>query len=442
MSTTLFDRLAQGPATAAELMALLGCSQATLSRRLQALRSRVLPMGSARARRYGLLQGVRDLPAQVPVYRIDSSGEARLLGTLSQLAGGAFWFESATGDTAATRLYPDLPWWMQDLRPQGFLGRLFPQQFPGLGLPADVRLWDAGTVLYALARRGDNALGDLIVGEVAYSRWWEDREPYFDQITSQEAFEPLVQRVLQGAHPGSSAAGEQPKFLSRVADAEGKPVEALIKFSPRLDEAIGRRWSDLLISEHHALLTLRDAGFAVAESTVVQSATRTFLHLSRFDRTGPRGRLPLVSLGIADAEFNGVGSGWAPMARALAREQRLADAEVRMIERLAAFGLLIANTDMHPGNLSLFHADAERRGEGRFTLAPVYDMLPMRYAPVAGEVLMPDFRVPAPIDGLIEAYAEMRGPAGDFWRRVAADARVSEDFRRLADANADLVARS
>lgn len=439
MSTALLERLAQGPATPAELMAVLGGSQATLSRRLQALRGRVLPMGSARARRYGLLQGVRDLPAEQPVYRIDRDGEARVLGRLSQLAGGSFWFESATGDKAATRLYPDLPWWMQDLRPQGFLGRLFPQQFPGLGLPSNVQLWDAGTVLYALARRGDNALGDLVIGEVAYSRWWENRESFFDQTVTSEAFESLAQKVLQGGDPGSSAAGEQPKFLT-LARFEQNDSEVIVKFSPPVREANGQRWSDLLIAEHHALSTLAAAGFAVAESAVVLDATRTFLQVSRFDRTGPRGRLPLVSLAMADAEFTGVGSGWVPTARALAREQRLGEADVHLVERLSAFGQLIANSDMHLGNLSLFHVDAERRGEGRFVVAPVYDMLPMRYAPVSGEVLTPDFRVPAPLDGLIDAYAAMRGTARDFWQRVAADTRVSEPFRRLADVNAAVIA--
>jgi len=43
----------------------------------------------------------------------------------------------------------------------------------------------------------------------------------------------------------------------------------------------------------------------------------------------------------------------------------------------AAIARLIANTDMHLGNLT-FHV------EGTFRLAPAYDMLPMAYAPLPG----------------------------------------------------------
>jgi len=445
MSAAILDRLAQGPANAAELMAVAGCSQAVLSRRLQALRARVLPMGAARARRYGLLQPVRDLHPEVPVYRVDGAGDSVRVGALAHLAGGQFWFESSLGDKAATRLYADLPWWMQDLRPQGFLGRLLPRRFPGLGLPADIRLWDGATVLYALSRRGDDLQGDLILGDVAYSRWWESRGAPADSRPALERFGALAGQVIAGSDPGSSAGGEQPKFLTHVSDAERGSLPVLVKFSPPRSEAIGQRWSDLLIAEHLALEALRAAGFAAAASTVVQDAARTYLQVERFDRSAGGGRRAVVSLGIADAEFTGTPQpwSWTAAARALARDGRLSAEDVGRIERIAAFGHLIANSDMHAGNLGLFHRWHDIGGEsgfGRFALAPVYDMLPMRYAPMAGEVLTPAFTVPAPLGGLIDAYAAMRASAGQYWRTVADDARVSEAFRTVAAGNARRVA--
>ena len=139
---------------------------------------------------------------------------------------------------------------------------------------------------------------------------------------------------------------------------------------------------------------------------------------------------------MADAEFTGIGQPWSAIARALAEAARLSADDVARIERISAFGHLIANTDMHPGNLGLLHDTAERPGYGQFVLAPVYDMLPMRYAPVAGEVLSRSFTVPAPVGGLIDAYAAMREPAQQFWRTVADDARISAAFRQIAAANA------
>ena len=52
--------------------------------------------------------------------------------------------------------------------------------------------------------------------------------------------------------------------------------------------------------------------------------------------------------------------------------------QLRLLE---AYGVLIANTDRHDGNISLL-----LQGDD-WALSPTYDRLPMGYAPVAGEVV-------------------------------------------------------
>ncbi|MGK7521002.1 HipA domain-containing protein, partial [Salmonella enterica] len=64
----------------------------------------------------------------------------------------------------------------------------------------------------------------------------------------------------------------------------------------------------------------------------------------------------------------------------------------QQIEKIWAFGRLIANSDMHAGNLSFYYSDAP------MALAPVYDMLPMAYAPAASGMLRY-----APVDIRVEA---------------------------------------
>ncbi len=447
MSVVILDRLARSTATAAELAALTGLPQPTLSRRLAALRMQVLPMGAPKLRRYGLLRGIRDLPPEVPVYRIAETGEALKIGTLYCLAAGEFWFESCIGQKAATRHYPDLPWWIQDLRPQGFLGRSFPSRHVDLQLPMDIRDWDAPTTLYALSRRGDDLPGDLLIGDGAYARWWEHRHAtgstasWVEDADRAQTYPKLASEVMQGQVAGSSAGGEQPKFVLSLHRGSQQPqLEVIVKFSPPLGEAVGQRWSDLLIAEHHAQAALRGAGIAAAQSEIVQAQGRTFLEVQRFDRVGLWGRRSVVSIGMADTEFTGIGQPWPAIARALAMQKRLAAADVECIERISAFGHLIANTDMHPGNLGLHHDTAAREGYGQFTLAPVYDMLPMRYAPVGGEVITPVFTVPAPVGGLIDAYVAMRPAALGFWQTVAAEPRISDAFRATAAANVRVLA--
>ena len=61
----------------------------------------------------------------------------------------------------------------------------------------------------------------------------------------------------------------------------------------------------------------------------------------------------------------------------LDEDERLLSAEdAERIALLEAFAMLIANTDRHFGNVTLFD-----RYEGPFELAPAYDLLPMLFAP-------------------------------------------------------------
>lgn len=53
-------------------------------------------------------------------------------------------FRDAAGVNA---VYDDLPWFLFDLRPSGFLGRFVPMRHPELGLPVDIRAWSAEHLL-------------------------------------------------------------------------------------------------------------------------------------------------------------------------------------------------------------------------------------------------------------------------------------------------------
>lgn len=61
---------------------------------------------------------------------------------------------------------------------------------------------------------------------------------------------------------------------------------------------------------------------------------------------------------------------------------------------LQSFGRFIANPDMHFGNITLVPVYGER-----LTLALAYEMLPMLYAPVNGELVQRVFEVPVPAAG-------------------------------------------
>jgi HipA-like C-terminal domain len=62
--------------------------------------------------------------------------------------------------------------------------------------------------------------------------------------------------------------------------------------------------------------------------------------------------------------------------------KRIDAATLETVRFVETFGALIANTDRHMGNLACID-----RYDGRFELAPIYDMLPMRFAPTHDEIV-------------------------------------------------------
>lgn len=128
---------------------------------------------------------------------------------------------------------------------------------------------------------------------------------------------------------------------------------------------------------------LQTGGVAASGSELIEHDGQRFLQVERFDRIGARGRRALNSLEALDAEFVGRGQDWPQTVRALAAQGTVVPEAVPTTELLWAFGTLIANTDMHSGNLAFVSE------QGRpYRLAPAYDMTPMAFAPTAcGEVL-------------------------------------------------------
>jgi hypothetical protein len=114
--------LHRGPQSAAGLRQQLGLSQPTLSRRLAGL-PQVLVMGRARATRYGLRRTLRDLPLALPLYRVDAAGDAHELGLLHAVHGG-WWFADRQRPRDSA-WFDGLPWFLADMRPQGFLSAGF-----------------------------------------------------------------------------------------------------------------------------------------------------------------------------------------------------------------------------------------------------------------------------------------------------------------------------
>lgn len=433
----LLAELGKGVTSTSGLMQALGVSQPSISRILSRLieAGRVIRIGATRGARYGLRREVAGAGSAWPLRRIDRDGGIQELGTLYALAGTQYHFEP-TGAAVDHGfrwggISEGLPYFLQDQRPGGFLGRAVPLRYPELNLPQRVIDWSDDHYLRYLTQRGSDTLGDLILGAAAFDEYLAglQHRTAIDAADREARYPQLAQNVMQGGLPGSSAHGEHPKFAVLIQEQAG-PGHVLVKFSPPAGTAVGQRWSDLLIAEHHAHHVLREAGVSACSSRIFIFADRTYLEVDRFDRNGSDGRVGVSSMMAIDASQYGVLDNWVASATRMCRD-RLIDAQtLEQVRLVATFGELIANSDRHFGNLAFYD-----NYTGHFEVAPVYDMLPMLFAPQHDQMLTQVFNPPAPTSDTLHAWGRARMLAERYWQVLVDDPRISEGFRAISAAS-------
>ena len=429
-------------ASAADLAAALAVSLPTLHRLLAEQADQVVVTGRARRTRYALRRALRGQLADLPLYALDQTGGASLLSQLTpvQPQGSCMRLDATdwpVPDEARDGGWDGLPYPINDMRPQGYLGRqLARAEHRRLNLPANPDHWDDDEVLWALSQIGSDTSGNLILGDAALERWQEAKLKPPEPVRSGAvgpAYAGLAALAIAAGVPGSSAAGEFPKFPALRELAGSNTPHVLVKFSGADTSPPVQRWADLLVCEHLALQVAGALpGVQAARSRIVPSQGRCFLEVERFDRHGLFGRSPLVSLATLDAALLGEGSAdWPRLAARLAAAGWLGADDVLRVQHLWWFGRLIANTDMHTGNLSF------RPQGGALVLAPAYDMLPMRYAPLpGGELPGSGFEPALPLPLQLPVWRTACAAAVDFWTAASLDSRISEGFRQDCAANA------
>lgn len=421
--------LAQGPIAARQVVEKTGISQPTVSRALAVLGDEVVRIGSGPSIRYALRDTSRGF-ASAPIFRVSDEGLIRELGRLVPVRPNGFVMMQADGVT----LHSDgLPWWLFDMRPQGYLGRAYASTYAAaLGLPANPEHWGDAEVVRALLAHGHDAIGNLLIGELARDRFIGMPAPF--PVDRAADYPALARAAGAGEFPGSSAGGEQPKFCAYTERGH-----VLVKFSAPDDNPVSERWRDLLLAEHLALSVLG------VDTEIFDFGGQRFLEVPRFDRVGQLGRVGVCSLRALDAEFVGdVSAPWPSLVSRLVADGHVHADAVAGSALLWAFGTLIGNTDMHAGNLSFVSS------HGRpYQLAPAYDVLPMGFAPRSGGAVvdtLPPASLAASVDG--ETWREALHLAETFFARLSDCAGFSgrfssciEAIRRHIDEAASRIAR-
>ncbi len=421
--------LKRGPTTSKDLQLATDMNQVAVSRRIRAMGDRIIRIKIGRSPHYMLTCNAFGGGNRIPLFMVDPRGNNTSIGCLRPLAHGGFFLEKLPGMPSVllgegkNGLFKDLPYFLYDLAPQGYIGRQIAASMADQAdFPNDPKQWNVDHIGQYLTSNGDDLPGNLKLGAQTHLRLRRKPVAY----TSGD-YPKLAEAAIDGSIPGSSAGGEQPKF---TAYCKERSAHVIVKFSPKGHDATAMRWRDILITEFHAAEAIHARNFPAAETRLIESEGRYFLESQRFDRAGEFGRLSMISLQYVDAEFAGIGQGWHKVMKALYDDglvswQHLYDTAV-----LWCFGKLINNTDMHLGNLSLsIEGDV-------FRILPVYDMCSMGFVPKSGEVR--PFRFECPDLGDLTIFSTTKADtikteasemARDFWNRVARDSRISQDFR-------------
>jgi hypothetical protein len=440
-----------GRLRAGELLKSLGVSRATLMRLARAAGDEVIVRGSARRTTYSARRALRGSREALPLYRVDERGDVQEIARLDLTYpdGCAAEFLADFGwpldETMRVGWFDGLPYPLNDMRPQGFLGRNFARHHSEmLQVPADPTAWSDDHALHAMSLLGADLLGNLIVGEPACRQWLarlqDARLGRGNPPVAEHEVEPVYVRLAETAMAqgvvGASAGGEFPKFVAVRQFGDGRVQHVLVKFSGSDDSQGTQRWADLLVCEHLASLTLpAHLGIGAATSRIRHGGGRTFLEVERFDRHGLLGRSGVASWSSLNADLFGLaGATWAEAARHVAGRGWLSGSDVQHVALLWHFGQLIGNTDMHEGNLS-FQPNVQD-GQTGLRLSPIYDMLPMLYAPSRG-VELPSrvFEPKLPLPAQREAWERAAHAAIELWHAAAVDDRISTGFRAICAEN-------
>ena len=129
MPLTVSEYLMRGSATSKEIQAETGLSQTAVSRQLRGMGDAIVTLPNIRPPKYAMTRNAFGGGSKLPLVMVDAHGNTVLVAYIRPLAPSGFFVEPATGmpqillGESGSGLYQDLPYFLSDLCPQGFLGR-------------------------------------------------------------------------------------------------------------------------------------------------------------------------------------------------------------------------------------------------------------------------------------------------------------------------------
>lgn len=411
-----------------ELADFLQVSHSTVSRRLIPYINdrKVITLGKGKNTKYIYLRNIPDVNQPIIIREVNEKADVSVAGKLWVTNTGTV-LETDTGFI----LYDDLPWYLLDLRPQGFIGRMITKHVSSkLNVPIKSENWSGDDLLRYLIIYSHDTPGCFEL----CTKFLSPRKFNTNRITLSSKLDQYDRYVIdlsKGGAIANSAGGEQPKFHSRWEDKENQTY-SIVKYSPLIEvgNPVALRIKDLLICEDIALTTLYNFNGHAALTKLLTSEQRVYLEVTRFDRVvvnNLEGQIGMVSLETVLAEFSGHADNWIDASIQLNEMDLLSDSDSELLNTWLAYSRFISNSDTHNGNVSLFLDNLQLNG-----LTPAYDILPMAYMPTKGDVPTPEIRIKKPNNINEKSWNIGRVLGLEFWNIVKETHNVSHEFREIA----------
>ena len=217
MPQEILEILSFGPATTRTLAAGTGMTRQTVNRKLRDLGDAVVKFDKVRPPLYYAVTEAFRSGSNIPLAAVDPHGNTNLWGVLRPLAHGGFYLQpTAIAPKVLTGhkgdgLFDGLPYFLDDMRPQGFIGRQIARELNAQSdiFPPDPRNWNQEQIGRYLVANGDDLPGNLKIGSMALDRV---RRP--PQKSRRDDYPELADKAVEGEVHGSSAGGEQAKFAT------------------------------------------------------------------------------------------------------------------------------------------------------------------------------------------------------------------------------------
>jgi len=231
--------------TSRELQTQLNLSQGAVSAKLNKLGSRVVRYNHGRTPMYALTRNALGSNDQIPVYMADNCGNNTVVVNLRPLYPSGFFAEKVAGTPklllgeTEDGLFDGLPYYLQDIRPQGYIGRQIALELSARisDFPSDLANWNENHIGRYLLSNGEDLPGNFQLGEIGFLR----RSVPPNEINRSD-YPKIATQIESGENPGSSAGGEQPKFTAYCEDVNS---HVIVKFNTDEDTSAQRRWKDI-----------------------------------------------------------------------------------------------------------------------------------------------------------------------------------------------------